>query len=103
MFFVEIYGGFRLNAQHFTSRNPVNWNDNEIRLRALCIPEATKHWSSQLVDVDVILTEEEYITPSDPEYEMLKTYGQQISDQYDHSVMIGIGVEEPDNSIEVSE
>ena len=81
MLFVEIYGEFRLNAQHFTSRNTVIWYDNE---------SDHEHY------VDAILSKEEHTTPSYLEYEMLKTWCvQEISDQYHHSVMIGIGVEEP--------
>ena len=80
MLFVEIYGGLRLNAQHFTSRNTVIWYDKE---------SDYQHYD------DVILTEEEYTTPSYVEYEMLKTCVQQIRDHYHHSVMIGIGVAAP--------
>ena len=100
--FISLYGGFRLNVKHFYHKNPLKWHDNDLSLRTLCITENfTQNWQTQLIDVDLILTSEEYTTSTDIEYTQLQNLGRNVSQTYNHPVMIGIGIYDPDNSLEL--
>ena len=58
-------------------------------------------WQSQLLDVHLVLTEEEWASENDSAYEALKQYGAALSDAFDHAVMLGIGTETPDNGLDL--
>ena len=95
---ISLFGGFRLNTKWH--RDPSKWTDNKMNLRALCITENTQNWQTQQMDLDLILTEEEFTNEAETKYYDLQQYAQGISLNNNHSVMLGIGLYDP-NSFEL--
>ena len=80
------------------------WRDNEISFRGLCVTQETREWQSQINDIDVILTVEGWINKNNATgnvtYHEMKTYAKDIARTYQHPVMVGIGIQDP-NTLEL--
>jgi len=84
-----MFGGFRLTVfRHFYHQNPSKWGENDTLSHA------------QYPNVDLLLTEEEYVRKGSAQYFDFQRFGQEISRKFNHSVLLGIGLFNP-NSFEL--